>query len=59
MHSRKYSIEAFMGSPFTPSTILAISELIKLDYEDITMILNGIKLGIIEKIKKMLSFDLI
>ncbi|QIW23217.1 hypothetical protein EWF20_03035 [Sulfolobus sp. S-194] len=59
VNSRKYSIEAFMGSPFTPSTILAISELIKLDYEDITMILNGIKLGIIEKIKKMLSFDLI
>ncbi|BFH73416.1 V-type ATPase subunit [Sulfurisphaera javensis] len=59
VNARKSSIEAFMGSPFTPATVLAISELIKLDYEDLTMIINGIKLGIIDKVKKMLSFELI
>jgi len=59
VNSRKSSLEAFMGSPFTPVTTLAIAELMRLDYEDLTMIINGIKLGITEKIKKMTSFELI
>jgi len=59
VNSRKSSLEAFMGSPFTPVTTLAIAELIRLDYKDLTMIINGIKLGIAEKIKKMTSFELI
>lgn len=59
VNSRKASLEAFMGSPFTPTTTLAIAELIKLDYEDLTMIINGIKLGISDKVKKMISFELI
>mgnify|MGYP001772494636 CR=1 FL=1 len=59
VNSRKSSLEAFMGSPFTPVTTLAIAELIRLDYEDLTMIINGIKLGISEKVKKMTSFELI
>jgi len=59
MNSRKASIEAFMGSPFTPATTLAIAELIRLDYEDLTMIINGIRLGITEKVKKMTSFELL
>ena len=58
-NSRKSSTEAFMGSPFTPITTLAIAELIRLDYEDLIMIINGIKLGINEKVKKMTSFELI
>ena len=57
VNSRKSSIEAFMGSPFTPITTLAIAELIRLDYEDLIMIINGIKLGITEKVKKMISFE--
>ena len=59
VNSRKSSIEAFMGSPFTPATTLAIAELVRLDYEDLTMIINGIKLGITEKVKKMTSFELL
>lgn len=57
--ARQYSLDAFMGSPFNPATVLAIAELIRLDYEDLTLILNSIKLGIQEKAKKMLSFELI
>ncbi|BDC19184.1 V-type ATPase subunit [Acidianus sp. HS-5] len=58
--ARKSSIYAFMGSPFTPVTALAISELIKLDMEDLIIIINGLKTKMNkEAIKSRLSLEVI
>lgn len=60
IEARKASIYAFMGSPFTPVTALAISELIKLDMEDLIMIINGLKIKMNkEAIKSRLSLEII
>jgi hypothetical protein len=54
--ARKNALATFMGSPFTPLTALGISELIKLDTEDLITIINGVKVGMNQdKIRKMLS----
>ncbi len=60
IEARKASIYAFMGSPFTPVTALAISELIKLDMEDLIIIINGLKTNMNkEAIKSRLSLEII
>ncbi|EWG08291.1 MAG: hypothetical protein ASUL_01520 [Candidatus Aramenus sulfurataquae] len=60
VQARNASLNAFMGSPFTPVTALAIAELLKLDMEDLITILNGLKLGLPqEKIKAKLSLELV
>ncbi|BCU70708.1 V0D/AC39 family V-type ATPase subunit [Stygiolobus caldivivus] len=67
IEARKAALSAFMGSPFTPVTVMALAELIRLDTEDIITITNGLALvrngenrqKIIEDIKSLLSFELI
>lgn len=58
--ARKNALNAFMGSPFTPVTVLGISEILRLDKEDLITILNGIKLKLNpDKIKSKLSFEMV
>ncbi|AWR94547.1 V-type ATPase subunit [Acidianus brierleyi] len=58
--ARKNALNAFMGSPFTPVTVLGISEILRLDKEDLISILNGIKLKMNpDKIKSKLSFEMV
>ncbi len=58
--ARKNALNAFMGSPFTPVTVLGISEILRLDKEDLISILNGIKLKLNpDKIKSKLSFEMV
>ena len=65
--ARKASLNAFMGSPFTPVTVMALAELVRLDTEDIITIVNGLALirdnkdrqKVLEDIKSLLSFELI
>ncbi|MDT7873046.1 MAG: V-type ATPase subunit [Sulfolobaceae archaeon] len=65
--ARKASLNAFMGSPFTPVTVMGLAELIRLDTEDIITIVNGLALirneenkqKVVEDIKSLLSFELI
>nr|WP_052349514.1 V-type ATPase subunit [Acidianus sp. RZ1] len=59
-YARRGAIDSFMGSPFSPITALGISEIIRLDLEDLIIILNGLKLGISkDEIKDKLSFQMI
>jgi hypothetical protein len=58
--ARKNAVNAFMGSPFTPVTVLAISEILRLDKDDLISVLNGIKLKMnSDKIKSKLSFEMV
>ncbi len=60
VQARSAALAAFMGSPFTPVTALAIAELLRLDMEDLISVLNGLKLGMPqEKIKAKLSVELV
>jgi vacuolar-type H+-ATPase subunit C/Vma6 len=59
INARNASLNAFMGSPFTPVTVMAIAELIRLDTEDLITIVNGLALHSVDKVKSSVSFELI
>ncbi|MEM4911455.1 MAG: V-type ATPase subunit [Metallosphaera sp.] len=58
--SRVGALSVFMGSPFNPIVAMGVSQLIRLDTEDLIMLLNGTKLGYLpERLKGYMSFQLI
>jgi len=60
INARKNANLTFSSSPFNPSLALALSELIRLDTEDIITIVNAKSLNMKdEEIKKLISFELI
>ncbi|MCG3107931.1 hypothetical protein L3N51_00205 [Metallosphaera sp. J1] len=57
-NARLGALGVFMGSPFNPIVAMGVSELIKLDTEDLITLINGMKLGVMpEKLKSSVSFQ--
>ncbi|AWR97155.1 ATPase [Acidianus sulfidivorans JP7] len=60
VRARRGALDAFMGSPFTPVTALALAELLRLDTEDLITIINGLKIGLNkDAIKEKLSLEIV